>query len=1092
MNLGCTLALVIPLLLIGCGKGRGKKPSTDDTSPAHDTGPASDTEPDCDTGHLDDDGECVPTACGTGTWGNLELDESTIYVDIAAAEGGDGSETAPFTSIQAGLDAAGDADGGMVAVAAGTYAETLELGRSHDGVHLAGRCRQLVVIDASVGDAWTPGIDIELKSYEAKISGITVSGSLFVGMRIDSGTAELRDLAVVGSEYIGIAAFQEGAYDTMLELESCEVLENELAGLLLYDSGTSVTLQGTSITDNQPDGNGNYGYGIAISSGATLSATASEIAGNSAVGLLAYEEGTRVTLQETIIQDTQPQRNGSGGYGIQVYGGASLTLESGIVSGNTAAGVAAEDTGTTVYLRETTIQGTQSAEDGGEGYGVYAYGGANLEAEGCELSQNTTAGVFAGGSSTKVTLLRTAIRDNLPDQDGEGGFGVYVDGGASLEAEGCEVSGNSEAGIHVWDSGSTVGLQETMIRGTQANEVGEGGFGIVVKGGGTLSAESCELSQNTGIGVLAYESETAITLRETTIQGTLPNEDEHLGYGIEVHGGATLLAEACEVSGNTAVGIAVSGAGTTATLQETTIRDTLTFHDDKGGVGTGIVVEDMASLVAEGCVVSGNGLGGVLAQDAGTTASLQGTAILKHLPAEEGEFGYGIWVIDDASLTAQSCEVSGNATIGVVVGGSGTAVELQDTVVRDTKADGNGAGYGIGIFGSASLTAQACEVSENTAGGVVVTDSGTSVSLRETTIRDTLPYGEEGIGYGIGIMDSASLTVESCEVTGNTSAGVFADGSGTSVSLRDTTVASTKLGGEALTVGVNIVVQTSASVEASGLEVSGSEGPGFYLAKEDTRCSCTDCSVSDNQFAGAVVVNRASLSLDGSVIERTSVQENLGGGVGIFADPWSGDPPTLSVTDTTIQDNAIAGVWLSGQGSYSLSDNAIRGGEGWTRESLTKCGDAVYARDGVTAWDGSSGLLLENNDLLEGLGAGLFLDNAMASLSGNRYADNAVDLVVQGADCGTAPVGYEGEALASAELCPSYDYATCGDEFMLFLELAEPEKGYGAAFMRPYLPGPGAAHFPSLPVALPHAFEFPPLLPPVHRQNLIHDVRRRD
>ncbi len=84
-------------------------------------------------------------------------------------------------------------------------------------------------------------------------------------------------------------------------------------------------------------------------------------------------------------------------------------------------------------------------------------------------------------------------------------------------------------------------------------------------------------------------------------------------------------------------------------------------------------------------------------------------------------------------------------------------------------------------------------------------------------------------------------------------------------------------------------------------------------------------------------------------------------------------------------------------------------------------------------------MLLEDNELLDGLGAGLFLDGASATLSGNIYANNAADLVSQGADCSTPPVGYEAEAFSTVELCPAYDYATCGDEFVLFLELAEPE-----------------------------------------------------
>jgi len=94
-----------------------------------------------------------------------------------------------------------------------------------------------------------------------------------------------------------------------------------------------------------------------------------------------------------------------------------------------------------------------------------------------------------------------------------------------------------------------------------------------------------------------------------------------------------------------------------------------------------------------------------------------------------------------------------------------------------------------------------------------------------------------------------------------------------------------------------------------------------------------------------------------------------------------------------------------------------------------------------------------------------------------------VDLVMQGGDCETPPDGYEEEAIGSAELCPTYDYATCGDEFMLYLTLAVPESGYGVAFQRPGLPVPGA--IPELPVAHPYAFEPVPLLPPASRLELL-------
>jgi len=515
-------------------------------------------------------------------------------------------------------------------------------------------------------------------------------------------------------------------------------------------------------------------------------------------------------------------------------------------------------------------------------------------------------------------------------------------------------------------------------------------------------------------------------------------------------------------------------------LRETAIVDTK--PDESGMFGHGIDIADGASLDAETCEVEGNTGVGVIAYDSGTSVTLRETTIVDTQPDGKGEGGYGIEVRNGASLDTEACEVRGNSTVGVIAYDSGTSVTLRETSIEDTLPMEDGSfGLGIDVYGGACLDAEACEVARNAILGVRVADTGTSVSLRETTVEDTQPDENGEGGYGIDVYGGASLDAVACEVGGNTNAGVVALDSGTTVTLQDTRIAST-MRGAVQTVGVGVAVQESATVEATGIEVSSNEGLGFYAIVDDTYVACLGCRIQDNQFAGAVVVAGASLQLTESAVEGTAEQENLGGGVGIYSSPWDWDSPALIITDTTIQDNAIAGVWLSGEGTYSLSGNTIHGGEGWSRESLTKCGDAIFAEEGVTAWDGSSGLLLEGNEILDGLGAGLFLDNASATLSGNSYAENAVDLVSQGAGCATPPEGYEGEALGSAELCPTYDYATCGDEFRLYLALEGLESGHGATILRPGLPGPGELYLPALSIALPHTLEPPPLTPSAPRR----------
>ena len=965
-RLTCEIPLPIfaALLLLACDKDKRAEPSTEDTAPTHDTGP--DPDHGCDTGYLDADGECVPAACGTGTWGNLEVDESTVYVDIAASEGGDGSEAAPFTSIQAGLDAAGDADGGMVAVAAGTYMETLELGYGHAGVQLAGRCRELVILDASRGDAQTPGIYAHTVSGEAEISGLVLKGSSYIGLMVTSGSLSVRDAGIVENDYTGIWV----DYGPSLTLDSCLLDGNAIAGIAAFNSGSELSLVDTTIRNGVADGNGDYGFGMAVSD-ASLIATSCHVADNATAGIVAI--GTaQVELRDSSVTDTRHPEGGSFAAGIEVYGGASLKAES------------------------------------------------------CGVARSETCGVYVEGQGSEVTLVATTIGDTEPDASGGGGHGVLAMNGASLALRDCEIVGNVSTGVLAIDSGTAVSLQDTRIRDTQSDGHGNHGYGIQIYGGAALQAESCHLERNTTIGVTASNAGTELRMERTVIKGTLLNADAGLGSGLHASDGASVQATDCSVEESTMAGIVAWDAGTAVELQNTTVTDT----------------QPNAT---------------------GENAYAQG--------------GYGIYLYSGVTMAADSCLVDGNTRLGLIALDSGTEVSLRNTSLCNTQPAIDAAGHGIAVRDGAALSAESCNLEGNTPVGIQVRDAGTEVALLDVSITGTLADESGVFGSAINVFGGGRLEAESCSLLGNAGVGVVASESGTTVVLRDTVIDQTQ-STEAYTVAVGGSAQLGATVEATDLVVTSSSGPGLY-AVEGGHLSCSGCTILDNQFAGAVVAVDSSLVLEGSIIESTTEQENTGGGVGIYAEPWYGGASTLMVADTTIMDNPIAGVWLSGEGSYSLSNNAIHGGEGWTREGLTKCGDAVYARDGVTAWDGSSGLLLEDNELVDGLGAGLFLDDASATLMGNSYADNSVDLVMQGSSCDVPPESYGDEALGSVELCPTYDYATCGDEFSLYLTLEEPELGYGAAFMRSGIPGPGA--LPALPVALPHTFDPLPLLPPAPR-----------
>ena len=473
------------------------------------------------------------------------------------------------------------------------------------------------------------------------------------------------------------------------------------------------------------------------------------------------------------------------------------------------------------------------------------------------------------------------------------------------------------------------------------------------------------VSGNSDTGFVAADPGTTITLRRTTVENTQPGRSGELGQGVYIYNGASLDAQDCQITQNTSVGLFVNGAGTSVNLLKTTIEDTQPDTAD-------------------------------------------------------GNFGQGIQVTEGASLVAENCTIRDNHSVGVAIADSGTTVILKETTIEGTKAVDTEAGYGNGIdmqFG-ASLYAEACTLSENTAAGIFAKDPGTTIHLQDTLIEKTLPDETGMNGYGLLLRNGAHLTMQGCEISENTAAGLVAAESGTSVTLHHTAIKSTYApisDPDFVTAALGLVAQQFATIDATNVTISETEGPGIY-ASSSGHLSCTRCSVLNNEFAGAIAIAGTSLELTESLLEDTTESPNIGGGIGVYGAPHWGTAPTLTVTNTTIRNNPVAGVWLSGNGNYSLTNNIIHGGTGWSRTGQTWCGDAVYAQDGVTSWNDNpasgegQGLLLENNEIRDGLGAGLFLNNASATLNGNTYADNQTDLISQGSDCSVAPEGYNSEA----------------------------------------------------------------------------------
>jgi len=300
---------------------------------------------------------------------------------------------------------------------------------------------------------------------------------------------------------------------------------------------------------------------------------------------------------------------------------------------------------------------------------------------------------------------------------------------------------------------------------------------------------------------------------------------------------------------------------------------------------------------------------------------------------------------------------------------------------------------------------------------------GSVLELTGVDILDGSPTDDGDRGGGIGVGDGATLVVTDCLIDFAPVDGILADGAGSTAVLTDVTVTHTQ---RATTAGVGIAVaaQDHASIEATRLIAEDNEGPGLRgIAAADV--TCTDCTLQRNTFAGVVNQDATVVLVDCAVLDN-GIDANVGGGVGIYAADL-GARPDLLVSGGSVTGHDYAALWLAGTGAYQIDGVLLDDHPGVEHTNpqggtLLFHGDAVYATGGITAWDGSLGLHIANSTLSGCGGPALFLDGASATLQGNLYSGNALDLLQQACDGVDPPDGY-GEA-PTYELCPQYDELT--------------------------------------------------------------------
>lgn len=249
-----------------------------------------------------------------------------------------------------------------------------------------------------------------------------------------------------------------------------------------------------------------------------------------------YNKGSLIDVTISGLTITGGVDDNAGG-GVVDFG-ENLTLDSVVITGNSAplgAGLAANGDDMAVTVRDSTITGNVSGQDGG---GIYVYRiGGPLLIDGTTISNNQAAhyggGLFVYANAGPVTVDHSTISGNTAAGLGGGAF-FYGTAGGSVTFDHSTVSGNTAdagGGIGTLFPYDPISVESSTVSGNQAL-TGVGGGIYAYYAGGGLSVEHSTVANNSA-GYLG--GGIAVAIGDTVLDHAL------VGDNTAAEGGADLV-----------------------------------------------------------------------------------------------------------------------------------------------------------------------------------------------------------------------------------------------------------------------------------------------------------------------------------------------------------------------------------------------------------------------------------------------------------------------------------------------------------------------------------------------------------------------
>ena len=675
-----------------------------------------------------------------------------VYVAPDGVAENDGSRSSPLPLGSAAVRAA---TGGILALALGEYPAGIRIDRK---VALLGACVTGTRVTSSAGYVSDAGV-IDL---------------------VGGGLALVRDLTLSGTRP-GITV--NGRVTGSHTLSSISMQATTGRGLLV-SIPQQVFATDLRIDDTQPDPDGKYGRGIELGAGARLSLDGASLSGNRRTGILMLDAGTTIDAENLVISATQPNASDQlFGRGLDIEDGASGTLRRAVLRGAHDAGIYISGNGTRMEAEALLVEDTQPlASNGGFGRGIAVSDGGQLTLRGAMVRRNRLAGILVTGQGSALTARYLQVEATLPQEvDLAGGAGLVAAGGANASISDAVFRDNLESGIALYDAGTELRLERTLVQGTNPSAGPEPyASGIYVGGGTTAALRDAVLLSNVGAGLNVYGAESVATAERLLAEESAPYpSDGRYGFGVEVGDTARLTLQDSTLRRNHSAGLLINDPGTEVEATSLLIEETRSRQSDGGG-GAGAELYGGATLSLTSTMLRGNHAVGLIVSGAASTVEAAQLIIADTQPnTRAGELGLGAAISAEAVVTLQDAVLERNHDIGLILHDPNTRVTATRTVIQETapRPSAERGGWGaIALFGAA-LDLEDATFLGNHEVGLAAADPGTSITANRLAAHETLVrLSDSSLGDGMLVGWGAALDGQNLSLARNARAGLFVTG----------------------------------------------------------------------------------------------------------------------------------------------------------------------------------------------------------------------------------------------------------------------------------------------------------------------------